>query len=123
MLENYLPTGIISSNLSLEAGFPWKASIIFSFGDRLEQWIFTSMHRDKNRAGHLSFSPVLLPEFHDSHKILIPFSKENSSFIPRQKFMLSKQKTTTNLLSSSSFSKFVLIVELIFPISTTASSS
>lgn len=39
----------------------------------------------QNRAGHLSFSPVLLPEFHDSHKILIPFSKENSSFIPRQK--------------------------------------
>lgn len=40
-----------------------------------------------------------------------------------KKCMLSKQKTTTNLLSSSSFSKFVLIVELILPISTTASSS
>lgn len=123
MLENYLPTGIISSNLSLEAGFPWKASIIFSFGDRLEQWIFTSMHRDKNRAGHLSFSPVLLPEFHDSHKFWFLLARKIHLLSLGKKCMLSKQKTTTNLLSSSSFSKFVLIVELIFPISTTASSS
>lgn len=39
-----------------------------------------------------------------------------------KKYILSKHKTSTNLLSSSSFSKFVLI-ELILPISTTASSS
>lgn len=82
-------------------------------------------HAQRQKTGQVTspFNQFYSQNFMTTIKFWFLLARKSNLLSPSKKCMLSKQKTTTNLLSSSSFSKFVLIVELILPISTTASSS
>lgn len=125
MLENYLPTAVIFSNLSLRSKLSLEISITFFFFWWQIRTVDIYQHAQRQITGQVTsaFHQFYSQNFMTAIKFWFLLERKIHLLSLDKKCMLSKQKTTTNLLSSSSFSKFVLIVELILPISTTASSS